>query len=534
MAGSTCTVVARLMRELRRRGVRRMFGIPGGGSSLDVIEAAAALGIDFVLTRTETAAAIMAATTGELTGTPGVVLTGLGPGAASVTNGVAQAALDRAPLVVITDRHPPAVEGFVSHQRIDQARLFAPLVKASITPDPATTFAELVAVLDLATQQPSGPVHIELSGATAREMIGEGEPAPPSSPMAVDQAEIDAARALLARSARPVLLIGLQAKGAAAAARRLAADLACPVLSTWKAKGVIADDDPRFVGLFTGGALEAECVGRADLIIQFGLDPVELIPQHWRYRAPVIELAEVRTEPRYVEPAASVIGPLEKIAGQMLGVARRGWSPEEIHALRADMRARQTMASVHGISPQAVVEAAVAAAPSGCRITVDAGAHMFPVMVHWRATEPHGVLISNGLATMGFALPAAIASALEEPTRPVLAFTGDGGLAMTLGELATAVEQSCRCVVILFNDGALSLIEVKQQQRGLPARGSHSRRIDFAAAARAFGWASQRITSVAEIGSAITAAFEVDRPALIDVPVDPAGYRALLEILRGR
>ena len=102
------SVAATLVGELHRLGVRRMFGVPGGGSSLDLIQAGAEAGLDFVLARTETAAAIMAATTAELTGAPGVVLTGLGPGAAAATNGVAQARLDRAPLVVITDAYPPA------------------------------------------------------------------------------------------------------------------------------------------------------------------------------------------------------------------------------------------------------------------------------------------------------------------------------------------------------------------------------------------------------------------------------------------
>ena len=132
------TVATTLMAELHRRGVRRMFGVPGGGSSLDLIEAGAAQGIDFVLARSETAAAIMAATTAELTGAPGVVLTGLGPGAAAATNGLAHAALDRAPVVLVSDAYPPEVAARVSHQRIDHAALFAPLVKASLAPTSAT------------------------------------------------------------------------------------------------------------------------------------------------------------------------------------------------------------------------------------------------------------------------------------------------------------------------------------------------------------------------------------------------------------
>ena len=124
------------------------------------------------------------------------------------------------------------------------------------------------------------------------------------------------------------------------------------------------------------------------------------------------------------------------------------------------------MAPSAAISPQAVVEAALEVAPAGCRATIDAGAHMFPVIAHWPARAPNDALISNGLATMGFALPAAIASALEEPARPVIAFTGDGGLMMTLGELATAAERACALLVLVFNDGALSLIDRKRTASG--------------------------------------------------------------------
>jgi acetolactate synthase I/II/III large subunit len=125
------------------------------------------------------------------------------------------------------------------------------------------------------------------------------------------------------------------------------------------------------------------------------------------------------------------------------------------------MIAAHTMQESPALGPQDIIEAALDGAPARCRAAIDAGAHMFPAMARWPAREPHAVLISNGLATMGFALPAAIASALTEPDRPVIAFVGDGGLAMCLGELATAAEQSCAIVIVVFNDAGLSLIEIK-------------------------------------------------------------------------
>jgi acetolactate synthase-1/2/3 large subunit len=528
------SVAATLVRELGRAGVRRMFGVPGGGSSLDLIQAGADQGVDFVLARTETAAAIMATATAELTGAPGVVLTGLGPGAAAVTNGVAQARLDRAPLVVITDAYPPAYGAFVTHQRLDHGALFAPLVKGSLAPTGATVPGQLRALLDAALQPPRGPVHVDLSSVAAGATMAAGdlierEPTAPTGPWQVEHG-----RALLAAAKRPALLVGLEARGAAAAARALAAELGGPALTTWKAKGVIADDDPLLVGLVAGGAAEAACLAEADLIVQFGFDPVELIPQPWRYVAPIIDLAEAARDAHYARPAASLIGPLAQGAAALAGVARRSaWTASAIRAHRERMRAAHAMAPSAAIGPQDVVEAAVAAAPAGCRATIDAGAHMFAVIARWPAPAPNAVLISNGLATMGFALPAAIASALAEPARPVVAFVGDGGLAMSLGELATAAEWRCRIVIVVFNDAALSLIDLKQAGRNLERRGCPTAPVDFAAAARAFGLQAERIEARAELRPALDRVFAQDGPCLLDVRVDPRGYPALLEALRG-
>ncbi|MGH6912176.1 MAG: thiamine pyrophosphate-binding protein, partial [Geminicoccales bacterium] len=220
---------------LRARGTRRMFGVPGGGSSLDVIEAGAAQRLDFVLARSESAAAIMAATTAELGGAPGVVLTGLGPGAAAVANGLAHAFLDRAPLLLITDAYPPDLAAFVTHQRIDHTGLFAPLIKASLTPTGATSPGELEELLDLALAPPQGPVHLDLSSRAAAEIMAEAQGGaraikPSSDPSA--RGEIETARALLAEAVRPALLVGLEARRAAAPARALAAELRGPVLTT--------------------------------------------------------------------------------------------------------------------------------------------------------------------------------------------------------------------------------------------------------------------------------------------------------------
>jgi len=538
------TIAETFVTACAAHGVKRLFGVPGGGSSLDLIAAARAQDVGFVLTQTETAAVLMAAVTAELTGAPGVALTGIGPGAASALNGVAYAALERAPLLLVTDCAGPDPAVFSAHQRFDQGAVFSPLVKETARLDETAGTADIDRLLALAAAPPQGPVHVDLSAAVAampavppaaNEALGRRE-----NPEPLDEAALTAGREILKHAKRPVIAAGLYARTAPAAAglRALAADLRCPVLLTYKAKGVLPDDDPRMVGLLTGARVEAPCLERADLILFYGLDPVELIPSRWAYRAPIVDLSPTPGA-LPVPPAAQVSGPLADLAGALIGRGQASaWQDEEIAALKADMSGRLTMPPAQGRSAQAVVETAALAAPPGTRATVDSGAHMVSAMAFWPATAPLDVLKSNGLSTMAYALPAAIAAALADPARGVIAFTGDAGLMMCLGELATAARLGCRIAVIVFNDAALSLIEVKQRRQGRATTDIQYPAVDFAAIAEGLGCRAWRADPNDDLPSILTQAFDHTfaagaGPAVIDVAVDPSGYPAQLQALRG-
>jgi len=516
--------------SLKRRGVRRMFGIPGGGSSLEIIDAGAKAGIDFVLTQTETAAALMAAVTAELSGVPSVVLTGVGPGAASAANGIAYAALEKAPVVLLTDC---GESGASLHQAFDQQALYRPLVKGGcrLTPDNADEFE---ALLDTALEPPFGPVHIDLSAGDAGRQITPPAPASQTGdrPLVGD---VSAARDLLERSKKPVILAGLDARsdGGARALRQLVDGLAAPVLCTYKAKGVFPDNDPFLIGMFTGAAAEAASVGEADLIIFYGLDPVEIIPGPWRYTAPVLELANVPHHRQPVVPALTLYGPPGNTIAALDGAMHASeWNSEEIAGLK--QRMMQDLSLSGGpITAETATRAVQRAAPSGTRLTMDAGAHMFAAMAFWQASAPFGVLKSNGLSSMGFALPAAIASVLEQPDVPVAAITGDGGMMMCLGELASARRVGGKIVCVVFNDAALSLIDIKQQRGQRPSIGVRYPRNDFAAAAEGLGCRGWRVGPDDDLGAALGEAFACEGPAVVDVAVDPSGYGAQLEALRG-
>lgn len=538
---NTITTAQALARALSEAGVKRIFGLPGGGSSLDVIEAAAQLGIDFVLTKSENSAVMMAGAMAETTGIPGVAIMTKGPGVANAANGVAYASLDRAPVIVITDGFTPKQLSYITHQVFDQKDMLSPVVKGFSRLEGVDPVAEINAMLALATSAPFGPVHIELTGETAKRLVPVSAIAPtPTDGLAFSPQDLSAVQELMGRAKRPVLIVGLEARQFARKVRQLAQLLGCPVLPTYKAKGVVSDEDPQVVGVFTGGLQEADCIAQSDLMVLVGLDPVEMILQPWRYGKAVCEIASVEHLVHYVQPDAKVTGSLDAILGQLNATLvdyRSGWQPSQWLNIRTQVQEKLAYPPVqYGVAPDRVVQLAAQACADKKilpRMSVDAGAHMFSATAFFPSTRPGDVLISNGLASMAFALPAAIAGALDDPTQAVMCFTGDGGLMMCMGELCTAVETQAKIVVVVFNDSALSLIDIKQQSRKLPTRGVRWRRHDFASAMQALGGLGFLVHNEVEYTQALQTALDANGPCLIDVQIDASGYAQQLKAMRG-
>jgi len=175
----------------------------------------------------------------------------------------------------------------------------------------------------------------------------------------------------------------------------------------------------------------------------------------------------------------------------------------------------------------------VAEAYRGSRVTVDAGAFMLPVMGLWPALEPSGVLISNGLATMGFALPAAIGATLLEPAKPTVAFTGDGGLLMCLGDLRTAAREALPLRIIVFDDGELSLIKIKQVDRGYQPIGISMGPIDWKSVGAGLGVLGVTANSKATLRACLRETATHPGPVLIAAKINPETYRSTIRVLRG-
>jgi acetolactate synthase I/II/III large subunit len=528
-------MAADLVDALAAVGTRLVFGLPGGGSNLDVVGEAERAGLRFILTHGEAAAATMAGVVAELTGVPCACLVTRGPGLASAVNGVAQALLDRQPIVVISDCVEEAERDRVSHQRIDQQALMATVTKASTRYGPADVDVPARAVALAAAGRP-GPVHLDFDPtATGRGAVVLAEPPPDGSVANVAD--------LLGRARRPVAVAGVGARGSllTKALARLVAAHDVPVLTTYKARGVIDDRNPNFAGVATGATAEASLLEAADVVIGIGLDPVELIPAPWPHPAPVVLLGSwAIDDSTYFGDRLSgeVVGDLPALVDGLAEVVRSDWPRGDAQQHRA--RALDAIRSVVpadpvGLTPQEVVTIAREAAPAGTIATIDAGAHMLPAVPLWEVEAPGELLISNGLATMGFSLPAAIAAALVEPSRHVVCFTGDGGLGIALAELETLARVNGNVIVVVFNDAALSLIAIKQSAdgHGGPTAVSYAR-TDFAAVAAGFGIGGERVSDPASYRTAFEAALRRAGPSLLDVAVDPSSYPAILAAIRGR
>jgi len=529
------TVADLLVAELARYGVRMIFGVPGGGGNLDVIAAARAGGLRFVLSHTETGAAIMAAAQAEITGSPGACLATLGPGVSSIVNGVAHAWLDRVPLMVITDALAADARACFPHQNLDHRALLAPITHFSADLTAEHADALVVEALRRALGDPPGPAHLDCAGAVASSPVQ-----PALSPSAHESTSCPAltcaAETAIRSATRPLMIVGLGARAPedTAAVRQLCESRCLPVLVTYKGKGIVADDHPLFAGVFTLGDIERPLIEASDLVLTVGVDPVELLPRPWPFAQPAVHCARWWPTGKQLEAGETVIGDLPFILSQVDGCLGRSldWSAHTIAAARE----RQRAVVMHGdgkLTPGRAVAAIADVSRAARHVTVDSGALMFPALALLPANNPGAVLISNGLSTMGFAVPAAIGAALLAPADPVISVTGDGGALMCLGELFTAVREQLRVVVVVFADGDLSLIRIKQDRRGLAGDGVRIGHPDWPRLAAGLGLRSFQATEEAGLRRQVEEALAEPGPTLIEARIDASGYGRMLQTIRG-
>ncbi len=487
-----------LAESLYQSGVRIAFGMPGG-EVITFIDALEKAGITFVLARNETAAAMMAAGTCANAQHPGLLVTTLGPGLANAVNGIADAAQERTPLIIVSGVVDHDIRARYTHQIVDHKALLAPLVKASFEVEAQGAAATLHRAMRLALAHPPGPVHLDLAPNLA------ATPAPRTgtalAPTQVAQPAFDAndpafatLRARLAVAKRPLILAGFEA--ARSSNHGVFAEIAkthhIPVLTTYKAKGLVDENEPEALGA-AGLSPQAdkillELMRASDLVLLVGYDPIEMRPG---WLDPVsdpsllVELGEGADHGMH-HAGMRLEGPV----AALMEATFDGLQPHDIWQDGEPARAREKLVAAFkgpdAFGPHLVFETLQRMLPDAI-ITVDSGAHRILFSQRWRAKSPLSVLQSAGWCTMGSAIPLAIGAKSAHPGMTVVAILGDGGLEMTLGELGLLRDQSLPIVIVVLQDESLALIALKQNQSGLAPSGVAMGQTNYARIAEAFG-----------------------------------------------
>lgn len=539
-----------LVRCLESEGVQYVFGLPGE-ETLDINDALRQSDIQFVSVRHEQGAAFMADAYGRLTGKAGVCLATLGPGATNLITGIADANLDRAPLVAITGQADLRRVHQDFHQYIDINSVFRPFTKWTArigSPEPVPEVVRKA--FKLAEAEPPGATHIELPENVAAMSIAEGYPELllPHTPQSSRQSAIapqellQQAAEIIEQAKSPIILVGngvIRAR-ASAAVQQLAETLNVPVVNTFMAKGVLSLQHPN--SLYTIGLQARDHVAcgmdGSDVVVAIGYDYVEYGPEHWN-RDRVKTIIHIGATPAEVDrnyvPAVEIVGNVERIVSRLAGMVFQPKDFKRYKELQDRILHEYLLTkddTSYPIKPQkALYELRQALAPEDIVIS-DVGANKVWVARMFPAYRPNTVLISNGFAAMGFALPAAIAAKLVHPERTVVAVCGDGGFMMNVQEMETAVRLKLAIVIIVFNDNGYGLIRWKQQNKFGATAGVDFQNPDFVALARSFGAEGFRLERTEDFPDLLRKAMQCDRPVVIDCPIDYGENLKLTERLQ--
>ena len=521
------------VRCLENEGVEYVFGIPGE-ETLDLNEALDhSESIQFLPVRHEQGAAFMADAYGRLTGRAGVCLGTLGPGATNLVTGLADAYLDRAPVVALTGQTGLSEMHKESHQYIDIVRMMKPVTKWNARiHDPEIIPEAVRKAFALAEREKPGATHLELPD-DVMEAEARGTPVPrrPSPLVEPVAAELHRAAELLQSCERPVVLAGngVVRQQAAAALRRFCEQTGLNVITTFMGKGVTDADDPHT--LFTAGLRAQDYpkgfMGKADLVVCVGYDLVEWAPVYWNPRGDrkiiCIDTVAAEIDEHYV-PDVELTGGIRTILTH-LGNLVSAKPPARLAAppYRELLRLALEQGSDDGfpVKPQRVLrDLREVMGPDDVLIS-DVGAHKLWVSRLWPAHQPNTVLISNGAAAMGFAVPAAIAAKLVLPReRHVVTISGDGGFLMNVQELETAKRLGLAIVNLVWTDSAFGVIELHQMRKFGRLAGTKFTNPDLVALAESFGLPGLRVESAEELVPTLRRAFELDTSCVVEIPID--------------
>ncbi|NEK22339.1 thiamine pyrophosphate-binding protein [Sulfitobacter sp. JBTF-M27] len=524
-----------LARRLYAVGCRTAFGMPGG-EVLTLIDALEAAGIRFILAKHENAAGFMAEGVHHRDHAPAILVGTIGPGTLNGVNTVANALQDQVPLIVLSGCMDPAEVQTYTHQVIDQQAVFRPITKATfaLTADAAHVIADKA--VTIATEGRMGPVHIDVPITVADAQISADAPPPrkPASPTVPSGTDLAIARGWLKTTTRPVMIVGVDAlnQHAETAIMEFVEDHNVPVITTYKAKGILPEDHALSLG---GAGLSpladktlVPFVQSADLIICVGYDPVEMRPG-WRdvWHPDTQNVIDITAAPNHHYMHQSTLNFITDCAAT-LGALSDGldgnatWTDGEIDTAKTALTKAFPSEEVWG--PAAIIDTCRKVLPRNTLASADSGAHRILLSQMWECYAPRDLMQSSALCTMGCAVPMAIGAKLAAPDRPVISFSGDAGFLMVAGELATAAELDLAPIFVVFVDASLALIEKKQRERQLSNHGVDFAQHNFAAMGVAFGGAGTTVRNRDELEKALNKAMSANTFTVIAAIIERGAY----------
>lgn len=536
-----------LVNALEAEGVEYVFGLPGE-ENLEFLEALRGHpDIQTVLVRQEQAAGFMAATYERLTGKIAVAYSTLGAGATNLVTSVAHASLGGFPVLFITGQKPIRENRQGLYQLLDVTGLMRPITKSARTIESGAEVAHMVhdAFRTMREGRP-GPVHLELpQDVAAEETDGHLSPARHGAAPVATEASLDAAAEAIANAKSPLIMLGPAAErhGVPEAVRSLVATTNIPFCSTWMGKGVGDERSDEFVGTLTSPGLDyvGAAVLAADLVLNVGHDIAEKAPFVMsRDRSQLV--IHVNTFPAHGDaiyfPQLQVVGEvshsLRQLEDRLHGRSRADhtFSLEMARKMRDSIERSSDDPGTGPIRPQFVVARVREALADDAVVTLDNGVHKLWFTRNFPVYTPRTHIVDTALGSMGTGLPAAIAAALVEPDRQVVAVVGDGGFLMNVQELETAVRLRLNLAVVILNDSGLGMIRMKQKADGYQAFNVDFDNPDFSVLTKAFGGNGHRIVDPATIAPTLRSALIGGGVHVIDIPIDYSENNALVEEMR--
>ena len=524
-----------LAQTLAKNGCKRAYGIPGG-EVLAIIDAFDRAGIEFILIKHENSGGFMAEGGWHADGFPPVLVATIGPGVANAVNVIANAMQDRVPLIFVTGCVDGAEAETYTHQVFDHAQMLRPITKASFLGTTSTCGLIAQKAITISKEPQAGPVHIDIPVSVAESASTEdlhvgAVPTPIITP--VKDATFEESAKALENAKYPVAILGVDAvnEEASQSIRDFCEKFNIPVIASYKAKGLVDDtSDLSFGGV--GLSPKADKIimpifEKADVILLLGYDPIEMRigwRNPWGTDKTVIEVTPiVRTHgmQHVSHTLRGSLAPTLEMLTQEINIKRDSIA-NELTSARDELRAMFKADSKFG--PDRVFETLREVSPSNTVITADSGAHRILLSQTWACHHPRGMLQSSALCTMACAVPIAAGYKQSSPETPVIAFVGDAGMEMGLGELATLREHKIPIVICVLVDESLTLIEMKQRASQRPNLGVDFTGSDFPTVANALGGHGVWVDDIESLKREAKAGFERDTFTLLACRIGRKSY----------